>query len=96
MQQMIFSGNAVSHAKLLQLIILFRHMINLIMELIHNCSFTLTTVTGLKGQLRQLRNNFPEGSVLSSSCSFLHLYINDLPTGIAKELIVVEVNFIFV
>ena len=38
-----------------------RHMVSLIMELVRNRSFTLTTGSGSKSRLRRLRNGVPQG-----------------------------------
>ena len=50
-----------------------RHMISMIMELVRNRSFTLTTGNGPRSRLRRLRNGVPQGSVLAPLIQ--HLYI---------------------
>lgn len=42
-----------------------RHMVHMIMELVRNRSFTLTTGLGKQRRLRYLRNNVPQRSVLA-------------------------------
>ena len=42
-----------------------RHMVSMIMELIQNRSFTLTTGSGQRSRLRRLKNGVPQGSVLA-------------------------------
>ena len=42
-----------------------RHMVRMIMELIGNRSFTLTTGSGQRSRLRRLKNGVPQGSVLA-------------------------------
>jgi len=51
--------------KLLQLLP-DRHMVHMIMEMVSNRSFTLTTGNGQKSRLRRLKNGVPQGSVLAS------------------------------
>ena len=46
-----------------------RHMVCMIMELIYNRSFTLTTSSGQRSRLRRLKNGVPQGSVLAPSSS---------------------------
>ena len=54
--------------KLLRLL-LDKHMVRIIMELVRNRSFTLTTGDNKQSRLRRLRNGLPQGSV--SAPSFL-------------------------
>ena len=44
----------------------YKHMVQMIMELVQNRSFTLTTGDSKQSRLRRLRNGFPQGSVLTS------------------------------
>ena len=53
-------------------------MVRMILELIRNRSFILTTVDGKRSRLRRLRNDFPQGSVLA--LLLFIIYINDLPS----------------
>ena len=46
-----------------------KHMVRMIMELIRNRSFTLTTDDSKPSRLRRLRNGVPQGSVLAPSFS---------------------------
>ena len=46
-----------------------KHMVRMIMELIRNRSFTLTTGDSKPSRLRRLRNGVPQGSVLAPSFS---------------------------
>ena len=46
-----------------------KHMVRMIMELIRNRSFTLTTGDSKPSKLRRLRNGVPQGSVLAPSFS---------------------------
>ena len=52
-----------------------RHMVKMIMELVTNCSFTLTTGRGTHSRLRCLKNGVPQGSVLAP------FYITSTPTA---------------
>ena len=45
------------------------HMVRMIMELVQNRSFTLTTGDSKQSRLRRLRNDLPQGSVLAPSFS---------------------------
>ena len=46
-----------------------KHMVQMIMELFHNRSFTLTTGDRKQNRLRRFRNGLPQGSVWSPSFS---------------------------
>jgi len=46
-----------------------RHMVCMIMEMVGNRSFTLTTGNGQRSRLRRLKNVVPQGSVLAPYCS---------------------------
>jgi len=67
--------------KLLQLLP-DRHMVRMIMEMVGNRSFTLTTGNG-KSRLRRLKNCVPQGSVQTSLLS--NTYISDLPTTVSRK-----------
>ena len=57
-----------------------RHMTSIIMELVRNCSFTLTISTGKQCRLQRMRNGVPQGLVIAP-LSF-YIYIDDLPATI--------------
>jgi len=42
-----------------------RHMVHMIMEVVGNRSFTLTTGNGIRSSFRRLKNGIPQGSVLA-------------------------------
>ena len=41
-----------------------RHMVHMIMEMVSNRSFTLTTGNSQRSRLRRLKNGVPQGSVM--------------------------------
>ena len=59
-----------------------RHMVRMIMEMVGNRSFTLTTGNG-KSRLRRLKNGVPQGSVLAPL--LFNTYISDLPTTVSRK-----------
>jgi len=60
-----------------------RHMVHMIMEMISNRSFTLTTGNGQRSRLRRLKNGVPQGSVLASH--LFNVYTSDLPGTISRK-----------
>ena len=60
-----------------------KHMVQMIMELIRNRSFTLSIGDSKRSRLRPLRNGFPQGSVLAPL--LFNIYIYDLPSTISQK-----------
>ena len=60
-----------------------RHMLHMIMEMVGNRSFTLTTGNGQKSRLRHLKNGVPQGSVLVPL--LFNVYTSDLPITISRK-----------
>ena len=58
-------------------------MVTMIMELIGNQGFTLTTGDSKRNRLRCLKNDFPQGSVLASL--FFNIYTYGLPSTISRK-----------
>ena len=59
--------------KLLRLL-LDKHMVKMIMELVRNQSFTLTTIDSKQSRLRRLKNGIPQKSVLAPLLFNIYMY----------------------
>ena len=59
-----------------------KHMVKMIMELVRNRSFTLTTGDSKQSRLRRLKNGVPQGSVLAPF--LFNIYTYDLPSMISR------------
>ena len=62
-----------------------KHMVKMIMELIRNRSFTLTTGDSKQSRLRRLKNGVPQGSVLAPL--LFNIYTYDLPSMISRKFV---------
>jgi len=60
-----------------------RHMVHMIIEMVGNRIFTLTTRNGQRSRLRRLKNGIPRGSVLAPL--LFNIYISDLPTTVSRK-----------
>ena len=60
-----------------------KHMVKMIMELVRNRSFTLTTVDSKQSRLRRLKNGVPQGSILAPL--LFNTYTYDLPSMIFRK-----------
>ena len=58
-------------------------MVRMIMELVRNRSFTLTTGDSKLSRLRRLKNGIPQGSVLAPL--LFNIYMYDLPSMISRK-----------
>ena len=67
--------------KLLKLL-LDKHMVRMIMELIRNRSFTLTIGDSKQSRLQCLKNSVPQGSVLAL---LFNIYVYDLPSTVSRR-----------
>ena len=60
-----------------------KHMVRIIMKLVGNGSFTLTTGDSKQSRLRRSKNSVPQGSVLAPL--LLNIYTYDLPSMIFRK-----------
>ena len=60
-----------------------KHMVKMIMELVQNRSFTLTTGDSKQSRLHHLKNGVPQGSVLA--LLLFNIYTYDLPSMISRK-----------
>ena len=60
-----------------------KHMVKMIMELVRNRSFTLTTGDSKQSRLRRLKNVVPQGSVLAPL--LFNIYTYNLPSMISRK-----------
>ena len=62
-----------------------KHMVRMIMELVQNRSFTLTTGDNKQSRLRRFKNGVPQGSVLA--LLLFNIYTYDLPSMISRKFV---------
>ena len=62
-----------------------KHMVKMIMELVRNRSFTLTTDDSKRSRQRRLKNGVPQGSVLAPL--LFNIYTYDLPSMISRKFV---------
>ena len=60
-----------------------KHMVHMIMELVQNRSFTLTTSDSKRSRLRHLKNGVPQGLVLAPL--FFNIFVYDLPSTVSRR-----------
>ena len=60
-----------------------KHMVRMIMELVRNRSFTLTTGDSKRSRLRRLKNVVPQESVLAPL--LFNIYVYDLPSTVSRR-----------
>ena len=64
-------------------ILLDKHMVGMIMELVRNRRFTLTSGDSKQSRLCRLKNAIPQGSVLAPL--LFNIYTYDLPSTISRK-----------
>ena len=64
-------------------LLLDRHIASLIMELVHNQSFTITIGTGKQSRSQHLKNGNPQGSVLAPL--LFNIYTYDVPVTVGRK-----------
>jgi len=65
-----------------------RHMVHMIMEMVGNRSFTLTTGNSKRSRLRRLKNAIAQGSVVVPF--FFNIYTSNLPTTVSRKYVYVD------
>ena len=60
-----------------------KHMVRMIMELVRNRSFTLTTGDSKRSRLRRLKNGVPQGLVLAPL--LFNIYVYNLPSTVSRR-----------
>ena len=60
-----------------------KHMVRMIMELVRNRSFTLTTSNSKRSRLRRVKNGVPQGSVLAPL--LFNIYVYNLPSTVSRR-----------
>ena len=60
-----------------------KHMVRMIMELVRNGSFTLTTGDSKRSRLRRLKNGVPQESILAPL--LFNIYVYDLPSTVSRR-----------
>ena len=65
-----------------------KHMVRMIIELVRNQSFTLTTGDSKQSRLRRLKSGVPQGSVLASL--LFNIYTYDLPSMISIKFAYID------
>ena len=60
-----------------------KHMVCMIIELVRNRNFTLTTADSKRSRLRRLKNGVPQGLVLAPL--LFNIYVYDLPSTVSRR-----------
>jgi len=68
-----------------------RHMVHMIMEMVSNRRFTLTTGNSKRSRSRRLKNVVTQGSVLAPL--LFNIHISDLPTTVSRKYAYADDHF---